>query len=296
MVRHPETSQQTRPTAGQSAGQAAGQAADEAAGAAHRAKDSRPVSWAAHAGYLGYGLLHVLIAWLAVQIAFGRSGTEGDQSGAFAVLARTGAGKVLLVAVALGLAAMTVWQALAAAVGHRLRHGRRRLLERVASGARAVVYAALAWSAGRMVVGAGRSAAANQQHATAGALGAPGGRVLVIAVGVLVAALGIGFAVFGISGRFLDNLRTGEMSAGVRRAARWTGGLGYAVKGGAYATVGVLLVTAAVRYDPNKSRGLDAALRTLAGKPYGWVPLLVIAAGFLAFALFCLGQARYRDE
>src|SRR5690348_16670136 len=225
MVRHSQAGS-TRAAAGETAGQAAG----EAAGAANRAKDSKPVTWAAHAGYLGYGLLHVLIAWLAVQIAFGRSGTEGDQSGAFAVLARSGPGKVLLVAVAVGLAAMTLWQALAALVGHRLRHGRRRLLERLASGGRAVVYAALAWSAARMVAGAGRSAAANQQHATAGALGAPGGRVLVVAVGVLVAVLGIGFAGFGVSGRFLDNLRTGEMPARVRRAARWTGGLGYAIK------------------------------------------------------------------
>ncbi len=284
----------TRSTRG--AGGKARSAAGEAAGAADRAKDSKPVSWAAHAGYLGYGLLHVLIAWLAVQIAFGRSGTEGDQSGAFAVLSRSAAGKVLLTAVAVGLVAMTVWQALAAAVGHRLRHGRRRLLERIASGARAVVYAVLAWSAVRMVAGSGKSAAANQQHATAGALASPGGRILVIVVGVVVVALGIGFAVFGVSGRFLDNLNTDTMSARMRRAARWTGGLGYTIKGGAYAVVGVLLVTAAVRFDPNKSRGLDAALRTLAGKPFGWLLLLLIALGFLAFGGFCVVQARYRDE
>ena len=29
---------------------------------------------------------------------------------------------------------------------------------------------------------------------------------------------------------------------------------------------------------------------------FGWLLLLVIAAGFLAFAGFCLVQARYRDE
>ena len=143
-----------------------------------------------------------------------------------------------------------------------------------------------------MALGSGRSAAANQQHATAGALATPGGRVLVIAIGVLVAALGIGLAVFGASGKFLEILQTGRMTGRMRRAARWTGGLGYAVKGGAYATVGALLVTAAVRYDPSRSRGLDAALRTLAGKPYGWLPLLLIAAGFLSFAVFCVVQAR----
>ena len=147
MVAHPETDQPrpARTTPGSSAGSAASSAADGAAGAADRAKDSKTVSWPAHLGYLGYGLLHALIAWLALEIARGRSGTEGDQSGAFALLARSGAGKVLLGAVAVGLVAMTVWQVLAAAVGHRLRHGRRRTLERIASAGRAVVYAALAW-------------------------------------------------------------------------------------------------------------------------------------------------------
>ena len=272
------------------------EAADGAAGAADQAKDSKPVSIPAHLGYLGYGLVHVLIAVLAVQIAFGRSATEGDQSGAFALLARTVVGKVLLVAVALGLVAMTVWQVLAAAVGHRRREGARRTFERLASAGRAIVYGALAWSAIRIVAGAGRSSAENQQHTTAGALATPGGRVLIIAVGVLVAVLGTGFAVFGLLGRFAGELRTGEMSEAIRRLTRWSGAVGYAVKGATYATVGVLLVIAAARFDPNKSRGLDAALRTLAGKPFGWLPLLVIAAGFLCFAAFCVVQARYRDE
>src|SRR5690349_7679771 len=34
-------------------------------------------------GFIGYGLLHLALAWVAAQIALGDSGEEGDQSGAF---------------------------------------------------------------------------------------------------------------------------------------------------------------------------------------------------------------------
>jgi hypothetical protein len=47
-------------------------------------------------------------------------------------------------------------------------------------------------------------------------------------------------------------------------------------------------------YDPGKSRGLDAALHTLAEQPYGHVLLAVIAAGIAAFGVFSIVQARYR--
>jgi len=56
----------------------------------------------------------------------------------------------------------------------------------------------------------------------------------------------------------------------------------------------VLLVSAAVTYDPDKARGLDAALRTLAAQPYGGFLLAVVALGIAAFGVFCFIQARYR--
>jgi hypothetical protein len=261
---------------------------------ANRAEHSRSLTLLARAGFIGYGLLHVLVAGLAVQIALGRTATEGDQSGAFAVLARNPVGRIVLGLVVLGLAAMAVWQALTAAVGHRDRQGTRRVLERIGSAARVVVYAALAWSAGRMVVGAGSSGAAKQQNATAGALSSGGGRVLVVVAGVAVFAVAVGLAVFGLTRKFEESLWTGRMSPATRKAAAWLGQIGYAGKGAGYAVVGVLLVWAAVTYDPNKSRGLDAALRTLAGTGFGWLPLGLIALGFAAFGGFCAVQARYR--
>ncbi|PRC50637.1 hypothetical protein C6A85_68365, partial [Mycobacterium sp. ITM-2017-0098] len=55
-------------------------------GAVNRATESRTVEWIARAGYPVNGLLHLLIAYIIVRIAFGLGG-EADQTGALATLA-----------------------------------------------------------------------------------------------------------------------------------------------------------------------------------------------------------------
>jgi hypothetical protein len=249
----------------------------------------------ARAGFLGYGLMHMLMAWLAVQIALGRGSAEGDQYGAFGLLARNTVGRAVLAAVMVGLAAMTIWQALAAAIGHRDRQGRRRTAERIISAVRTGFYGYLTWLAGKVVFGTATSSAGKQEKATAGLLDSPDGRALVIVIGVLVIGVGIFLVGYGVTRTFEEHLHVEQMSPTVRRLMRWLGTGGYATKGLAYGIVGGLLVTAAVTYDPQQARGLDAALRTLAAQPYGTLLLGLVALGFFAYGLYCVGQARFRQ-
>jgi hypothetical protein len=267
----------------------------QARASAGRAARSKPLHGLARAGFLGYGLMHVLLAWLVVQIALGRGGTEGDQYGAFGLLARNTVGRVVLIGVLVGLAAMAIWQLFAAAIGHRDLEGARRLGERIVSAGRMVVYGYFAFIAGKVVFGGAKSSAGKQQQAAAGALGSGGGRALIIVIGIGVAAIGIGLAGYGLTRKFEEHLHVEQMSPTVRRLMRWLGVCGYATKGLAYAIAGGLLVTAAVTYDPKHARGLDAALRTLAEQPYGGLLLGLVAVGFLAYGLYCAGQARFRE-
>jgi Domain of Unknown Function (DUF1206) len=265
-----------------------------ASGAAQQAAHSRPLEVLARFGFIGYGVTHALICWVALQIAWGRAGKEGDQSGAFQTLAGQPFGKILLFAVGVGLAAMAVWQALSAAVGHTDEQGRRRVVERVFSGARAVVYAALSWTAFRIVAGAGTSSAQKQQTTTAKLMSSTGGRWLVGIAGLVVIGIAVGMAVYGLLTKFERKLERLRMSPTTQRTVRTLGRVGYPAKGVAFAIVGVLLVVAAVTADPSRSRGLDSALRTLAAQPFGPWLLSVVALGFLAFGVFCFFQARYR--
>lgn len=261
---------------------------------AHQVGDSRWLETLARVGFIGYGVVHLLVAWLALQIAFGRSAADGDQSGALRTLAQQPLGKVLLVAVAVGLAAMALWQGIEAAVGHRAEQGRDRVVERVLSAGRTAVYLSFAWTAVQVFRDANADTAGQQQAMSERVMAEPGGRWLVGAAGVVLVGIGIGMAVNGITQRFTKHLRTGEMSAKARQVICRLGMVGYVAKGVAYGTAGVLVVVAAVQYAPEQARGLDAALHALREQAFGTLLLCLVAAGFAAFGVYCFAQSRYR--
>ena len=253
-----------------------------------------PLAWTARAGFILYGAVHLVVAWIALEIGWGRPPEEGSHFGALRIVADQPFGRVLLVAAALGFGAMAIWQAYEAAAGHRSDQGIERAFERACSAGRAMIYAFFSWTAVKVLRGGGESTADKQQEAAAGLLAEEGGRWLIGLTGVAVFLFGVGLAVYGWVRRFEKHLRTGEMTAQVRTAVRTLGVVGYTAKGIGYATAGVLFLLAVYTYDPAKSRGLDAALRALAGQPYGHLILTVIAAGIAAFGIFCVVEARYR--
>ncbi|WP_246001487.1 DUF1206 domain-containing protein [Allorhizocola rhizosphaerae] len=245
------------------------------------------------AGFLGYGLTHLLLAWVALQIAAQRPAADADQSGALRLLADDTLGSILVLLVTLGFAAMALWQALLVVVGHREFRGNRRRFERLASAARTVLYGYLGWTAWKVFKGAGAGGDAQQQNAS-DLMSQPNGTTLVTLAGVALALFGAGLIIYGWLGHFVDHMRTAQMGARMRDASRWLGIVGYIAKGVAYGVAGVLLAIAGSTYDPAKARGLDAALRTLAGQPHGGLVLTTVAAGLGAFGVFCFVQARYR--
>jgi Domain of Unknown Function (DUF1206) len=261
---------------------------------ASRANNSRSLALLARAGFVGYGIVHLLFAWIIVQLAWGGASAEGDQSGAMLTLAKQPLGAFLVIAIGLGLAAMALWQALEALVGHHAARGAERVVEKVASAGRAAVYTYFAYTAYKVFKGASASSADSQQKASEGLMASTGGRWVVGLAGLLLAGIGVGLVVYGIVKRFEKHLETARMSPPARQLARRLGVAGYVAKGVAYAIAGILFVVAAVDYDPEKARGLDAALTTLKGQAYGAVLLTLIALGIAAFALFCFIESKYR--
>jgi hypothetical protein len=100
--------------------------------------------------------------------------------------------------------------------------------------------------------------------------------------------------IYGLVKRFEKHLKSGEMGPETRRLARRLGIAGYVAKGVAYGIAGLLIIVAALSYDPEKARGLDSALRTLRDQSYGQLLLTLVALGIGAFGLFCFFQSRYR--
>jgi Domain of Unknown Function (DUF1206) len=261
---------------------------------ASRAANSKPLEYLARAGFVCYGVLHLLFAWVALQVAFGKSGEESDQSGALQKLASQPLGKTLVIIVVVGMVALAVWQAFEAAIGESGPQDKAAIAERVISGIRAIVYLWLAWIGIKVISGANASQAQSQQNTTSHLMGSTGGRWLVGLAGVVVIGVGVGLAWYGLTKKFQKHLNTQQMNPTVRKTTRRLGMAGYTAKGVAYGIVGVLVLIAAIKSDAAKSRGLDGALKTLAAQSYGTWLLALVAIGIAAFGVYCFSQARYR--
>lgn len=268
-------------------------AASSANRSARQTARSEPVKIAARVGLLSYGVTHLLIAWLALQIAFGGGGQQADQSGAFRTLARQPFGAVLLWVLVVGFAAVALWRAEQAIWGYSyVSDTARQVRRKVTAGAKAVLFAALAVLAGSTVAGGGGGGGGGQQGLTATVLGWPGGQFLVGAVGLGIVAVGGKKVYDGVKRKFEEDM-TLPSDRRARQVAVRSGQIGFVAKGVSIALIGVLVVVAAVRFRPEEASGLDAALKTLASQPYGPYLLTAVALGLAAYGVFCFFDARY---
>jgi hypothetical protein len=264
-------------------------AADGARDAGQQLRRTRGYPVLVAVGLVSYGVVHLLIAWIAVRIAWGGGG-DASQQGALRTLSRTGAGPVLLVVVAVGMLTLALWQAVEALLGNgrvaEQRDEEHRTRKRLSSAGRAVVYLLLGISALRLVLGAGGSTS-EEDGLTSRLMGVPLGRVLVVAVAAAILAVGITQVVRGVRHKFTEDL-SGDRT----RSTLALGTAGYVAKGVALGVIAGLFAWAAITYEPKKAGGLDAALHTVGSQPLGSVLLTVLAVGFAAFGLFCFVWAR----
>jgi hypothetical protein len=266
------------------------------------AADGEALENLARVGMLAYGAVHLLVAWLAVELAwFGGGGESADQSGAMSRLAESPAGKPLLWVIAVGLIALAVWQA---AEVLRWRSGwstsgktRTKAIKKSGKAiGKAVIYAALAVLAIRFATGGGQSSSQQQQETTAGVFDWPAGQFLVGAAGLVLIGVGAYHVYKGVTKRFLKEIDTTDASPGALRLVTRLGQVGFPGKGVALAGVGGLLVYAAVTFDPSKAQGLDGALRTILDLPFGQILLTLVAVGIAAFGAYLFVRARYPER
>ncbi|WP_409332197.1 DUF1206 domain-containing protein [Trujillonella humicola] len=269
--------------------------------AAGRAGSSDGLENLARVGLVAYGVVHLLIAWLALQLAWGGGGGEADQSGALATVADSTLGKPLLWIIAVGMIALAAWQ-LAEVL--RWRSGlsasgdarKKAVGKTVKSVAKAVVYVALAILAIRFATGSGGSSSQQQQEQTTGIFGWPAGRWIVALIGLVVIGVGIYHLVKGFTRKFLEQIDLASASPRTRRVVEKVGLVGFPGKGIALGVVGGLFVYAAITFDPEKASGLDGALRTILDAPFGQFLLTLVALGIAAYGVFCLIRARYPER
>jgi hypothetical protein len=249
----------------------------------------------ARAGMAARGAIFLIIGILAIQVATGTGGTTTDQGGALAAVAGRPFGKGLLVALAIGLAAYALW---------RVAQG---LLDTDDKGDDAPAWAVRASKVGSGIAygvlfatavsilageGGGGSGSGSERQTTAGVLGWPGGRAWVLIAAAVIAGVAGWNLYRGLSRNFMKRLHPPRRAC---PAVQAVGVAGMTARGVVFGLIAAFLAKAAIEYDPSEAVGLDGALARLAQEAYGPALLFLVAAGLIAFALYCGAEARYRE-
>jgi hypothetical protein len=265
--------------------------------AGRKAKHSPLLDHAVRLGLVCFGVVHLLIAWLAGQLALGHHAGQASGSGALSELAQKPFGQVLLWVVAVGFFALVLWQ-VAEVLLRNDEDGAALAAKKVGAAGKAVIYAVLGVSALRIAMGGGSGggSGSSTDTMTARLMSMPGGQLIVGAIGLGILVVAAAHVYKGFTEDFRDKMNIRGNTGTSGRIYVALGTVGYCAKGAALAVVAGLFCWAAVTHDPQKSGGLDQALKTVLDQPFGSPLLLVIAAGLACYGLFCFAWARHLDH
>ncbi|MEV1044032.1 DUF1206 domain-containing protein [Streptomyces sp. NPDC049916] len=273
-------------------------AAAQGRGQARRAANSNAIEMGGRAGFVARGVIYVLVGALALRIALsGGGGKEADRGGAVAEIAEKPFGTVLLWILGVAVVGMALWRLSEALFGGAGPDEDKPAKRAMAAG-RAVFYAFVAYSVLSFAAGdsgsGGGSSDKQSQDVTAKALEWPAGQWIVGIGGAVVAGAGLWIAVRAIMRKYHKHLKMSQMSQKVRRAVDITGVFGGTARGSVFAAAGAFAIAAAVKHEPDQSKGMDDTLRSFTDTPVGPWLLVVIALGLIAFGVFSWFNARYR--
>jgi hypothetical protein len=240
-------------------------------------------------GLVTYGIVHLLIAWIAVRIAFTGAKGNDSQDAALAAMAQTVYGEGLLWITVVGLGALTLWQVFET-IWRRVPEEARfsKAFGRLGSTCSAIAYLTVGISAARVAL-AGRAARDGRLREEVYTFFEEALiRVAVVLVGVILIVIAIRAIYRGIRRSFTDDLKDGVNGRIVA-----LGQAGFVGKGITFGIVGALMIVTGIdgRTGPP---GLQTVFRLLNLSPAGGALLLLKAFGLVLFGVYCFAWAANR--
>jgi len=255
------------------------------------------IEWLARAGYAAKGVVYFIIGALAVQVAMGDGGKTTGAKGALSTIAGEPFGQTMLVITGIGLLGYAIWKFVQAATDpEHDGSDAKGLAKRGAYVCSGVVHVGLAIEAVRLVIGsAGGGGGSSAQHWTGRLMQQPFGPWLVGIVGIAILIAGAVQTYRAYSAKFMEKLKTQQMSSAERTWSERIGRAGFAARGVVYFVIGGGLLAAAASSNSDEAMGVGQALTKLANQPYGPWLLGLVALGLAAYGVFSAGVlARYR--
>lgn len=243
----------------------------------------------ARAGYASRGVIYLVVGTLALRSAAGLGGETTDAKGALLEVLTQPFGRVLLLALVIGLAGFSLWRAIQGLTdADRHGHGAKALLIRAGHLISSLAHAFLAFWAVKLLTASGNG-------------GGGGGTPLVndqsnllvlAAAGALIVGVGLAHVFKGWTARFERYMSfPPEHEAWARPVCRF----GLIARGVVWCIIGGFLMYSSIRLNSMEVQGTGDALDLVANSPYGQWLLALVAAGLFAFGVYSCLEARYRS-
>jgi hypothetical protein len=260
---------------------------------AREVHESSAVEHLARWGLVCRGLVYLVVGLLALSVTLGGD-ERTDKNGALQAIADRPLGELLLVSMVVGFLGYSAWRLLSAAVGHREDDEPKRTGKRLLSLGRGGFYLFIAFSTVRFLVEGQRPQDDRTPGVTARVMEHGGGRTAVFVTGAVVVVVGLGIAVRAARQKQEQRLERYRIPSSLLRPVSVIGVVGLVGRGLVMALLGAFLVKAAVEFEPQEARGLDAALKELSEQAFGRGMLSLAAIGLIGYALWSFIEAAYR--
>ena len=246
-------------------------------------------------GYVVRGVLYAAMGTFALGLALGLGGAATDQSGSLVILTGGPAGKFMLFAVVLGLAAYSVW-GFVRAIFDPLHRGRDPIgiAERLGFLWSGIAYLSIVLFALQLIAGSASSASHDgAQAAIARILDYPAGQLGAILIGIIAICVGLGQFAEAVRAVFKRDLKRSEMTRSEKKIVDSLGRMGMVSRGVTFTIAGWFVLQGGVTRDPSRVHGFGGAFVFLLQQPFGRVLLGAVAIGFIALGLHSFACARW---
>jgi len=250
----------------------------------------------ARLGYASKAFIYATVGLLAAAAAMNEGGAVTDTRGALRVILSHPFGNAILFLLAVGLCGYSVWRVLDAFLDPERRGtSAKGLAIRIGGVVRALVYGALGVEAFRLAQGLRGSGGSDAKVKmwTATVMTWPLGVWLIALIGLITAGYGASEIYEAIKEKEDDKRDLSSLAAGTRRLLNRISRFGVAARALIIVTLGIFLVRAALRHNPNEAEGVRGSMLEMAGAGGRWV-LVFIAVGLIAYAVDQALHARYR--
>ncbi len=247
----------------------------------------------ARLGFAAKGLIYLFIGVLATLWAFGEGGALIGSEDAVRNIGTRPFGRVLLWGITVGLGGFAIWRFVQASLDPESKRGGPRVGLRVGYAVSGLLHAALAVAAGQLALGRSGRGVGDHRTYLAKVFDWPGGALLVAVVAIAVAGVAVFQLYQAYTGKFMEKLEGGQMSAREQMWARRAGRFGLTAHAVVLAVIGYFLLRAASTGRSAQAKDFGAALRKIASESHGSFLFTVLAVGLVGYAVHMFFSARY---